>query len=150
MSYKRPFCPNCKLFWGKEAIGKLYKCSKCGRSLEFKDFNPYKGSLLGLLVIIGGALTLLIKAMPIIWIGGFIWGLSLINNAFASWGKVKELDGGIRHRNNFKIDISNIINRLKHLNWKITNCPSCGRKLRIPNKKVIVRCPKCGNSWTNT
>lgn len=46
----------------------------------------------------------------------------------------------------FKI-LENKINEKK--NYKITKCPSCGQKLRLPRKKgkIVVTCKRCSNKF---
>ncbi len=147
--YKRPYCPDCKLIWGKNSINKITQCSKCGVSLILEDFNPYKKSLLGILIIAGGCLTVFIGEFPIIWIGGFLWGISIIATAFQNWAKIRKLDGDIRKK---KIRFSlQFLKTIKN-RWKFTiiKCLSCEQKLRIPRirKKLRITCPKCKSSFT--
>ena len=70
MYYKRPYCSRCKLIWGKTSILRIINCNKCGKPLVLKDFNPYKKSLLGLLVIVLGLFTLFVGSF--MWFGGFL------------------------------------------------------------------------------
>jgi hypothetical protein len=90
--YSRPYCKNCKLIWGRYNIGFVLKCDKCGQPLILKSFNPWSKIIGGIFIIILGILTLLIPDIPIIWIGGFIAGGLIINNALSQWEKIKEID----------------------------------------------------------
>lgn len=90
--YARPYCKNCKLMWGRWNIGFVMKCTKCGRSLILKSFNPWFKFFLGLVIIVLGLSTFLFPFIPILWIGGFLWGGSLMFSGFDQWNKVKELD----------------------------------------------------------
>lgn len=144
MYYKRPYCPDCKLIWSNAAIGKAFNCNKCGNPLTLKDFNPYKKSLLGLLVIALGSLTFFIKEVPLIWIGGVLWGVSIIAYAFKNWLKVNALDK-IKTKKTHYSFIDSIKAVLKINKFIIVNCPSCGQKLRAPKikKNLRIRCPSC-------
>jgi hypothetical protein len=149
MYYKRPYCPDCKLIWGKDAIFRVTKCNKCGVSLILKDFNPYKKSLLGILIIGAGCLTFFIKEFPILWIGGFLWGISIIVTAFQNWERIRKLDGDIQERKFGALfdPIRTFINRRK---FTIINCINCEQKLRVPKirRKLKITCPKCRDSFT--
>lgn len=53
--YARPYCENCKLVWGKQNIGLVMSCTKCGRKLILKSFNPLPLYVRGLGIIsLGG------------------------------------------------------------------------------------------------
>lgn len=151
MSYKRPYCPDCKLIWGENAISRVAQCSKCGVTLILEDFNPYTKSILGLLIIAAGCLTFFIKEFPILWIGGFLWGISIIANAFQNWVRIKRLDENARNEKfHFPLQfIKTFINRHK---FAIIKCLNCEQKLRVPKirKKLRITCPKCKNSFIIT
>lgn len=89
--YARPYCENCKLIWGKQNIGLVMSCTKCGRKLVLKSFNPLPLCIKGLGIISLGGLTILF-GFPFFWIGGFLWGGQQIYNAFKQWGSVQDLD----------------------------------------------------------
>lgn len=147
--YKRPHCPSCNLIWGYDSIGKIINCTKCQQPLILKDFNPYKKLFIGLIVIALGSLTFLIKDFPIFWIGGFLWGLSIILYGFQNWQKIKKLDGNIRkvHKVNIIATVKNkikiFIQNLKYRNFTVMTCKSCGQRIRFPNRKLTITCPKC-------
>ena len=90
--YARPYCKYCKVLYGKQSIGIVLNCTKCGRSLILKSFNPWLKTIGGITVILLVFISLFYTQIPIIWIGGFILGPSLIINSFKQWGKVRELD----------------------------------------------------------
>lgn len=93
--YARPYCTTCKLLWGKQSIGTVLNCTKCGRRLVLKSFNPYAQCAKGLGIMSLGGLSMIL-GFPIIWIGGFLWGGQLIFHAFKQWGDVKALDNKTR------------------------------------------------------
>jgi ssDNA-binding Zn-finger/Zn-ribbon topoisomerase 1 len=148
--YKRPHCPNCNLIWEKTAIGRVIYCDKCGRPLILKDFDPYKKSLLGLLIIGLGLWTIFSQASSVLWFGGLLWGGSIIYYAFLNWDKVKELDGvkNITPRINVKSKLSEVINNVRYRKFTVVACNSCGQKLRFPKRKLLVTCPKCKNQFS--
>ena len=90
--YKRPYCPHCKVFYGKGAVGIVFKCAKCGRSLILKSVNPHLRTLGGILILVLASMTLLLAQSPIIWIGGFIWGVALLANGVKQHNSLKKLD----------------------------------------------------------
>lgn len=90
--YARPYCNRCKLIWGKRSIGSVLKCTKCGQNLILKSFNPLSQLLKGLGILSVGGLTMLTDQFPIIWIGGFLWGIQIIFNGFKQWNNVNSLD----------------------------------------------------------
>jgi hypothetical protein len=90
--YSRPYCKNCKLIWGKYSIGFVLKCTKCGRQLTLRSFNPWAKTITGAVIIIISLLTFLIPDVPIVWIGGFIVGGSVIYNGLNQWSEIEELD----------------------------------------------------------
>ena len=147
--YKRPFCPMCNLIWGKNAIGKIVKCTKCGLSLDLKNFNPFISASIGLLIILLGLTTFLIKDFPVFWIGGLIFGLAMIINGFSQWQKIKELDGEqtVTLRSIIIGKIRKIWRAFKYRNYIVASCMKCGQKLRYPKKRIRVTCPKCKYSF---
>lgn len=150
--HTRPYCPICNLIWSKNAIGRITSCTKCHGRVILKDFNPYGKLLLGLLIIGIGSITLLIKEIPIMWIGGFIWGLSTILYAFQNWSKIQKLDGTDEHKRHFSILPLSIRTYFNKRKFEIIECLSCKQKLRVPRlkKKLCVNCPKCQNSFVLT
>ncbi len=151
-NFTRPFCPVCNLIWGKASIGRITSCSKCKGPVILQDFNPYDKLFLGLVVIGIGGLTLLIKDIPIIWIGGFIWGISTILYAFQNWFKIKELDRTNEHKKHFSIIPFGIRSYFHQRMSEIIECSNCKQKLRVPKlkKKLNVTCPRCHNSFVLT
>jgi len=127
--YARPYCRSCKLIWGRASIGRLFTCTKCSRPLTLKSFNPWLKAAGGLCVIAGTAGTLLIPNVPVIWIGGFIWGGSLIVNGFRQWFKVRSLD----RSDDVELEIVD----------EIVSCPHCGTGNRIRSHSSRMR-PVCG------
>ena len=91
LQYYRPYCPHCKLIYGKQSIG-ILKCNKCGNSLIFKSFSPWLKIVMGILITILALGSTYIAESPIIWIGGFIMGPILIINSLDQWEKIRKLD----------------------------------------------------------
>ena len=89
--YARPYCPSCKLIWGKQSIGLVMNCTKCGQRLILKSFNPTPIYIRGLGIMSLGGLTILL-GLPIVWIGSFICGGQQIFNSFKQWNELKILD----------------------------------------------------------
>ena len=116
----RPYCSKCKALWGKQTIGKFNfkpivcktsyegtivagyiaaeRCPRCGGPVIMKSFNPWGKILGGLGILIISCVTLAIQILPIIWIGGFIWGVSMIVAGISVWSKAQSADenGGDR------------------------------------------------------
>ena len=90
--YLRPYCKNCKLIYSLIKNISLRNCTQCGKPLKLKSFNPYPYFFLGIVIFLISATTLIVSYMPIIWIGGFIWGISLMVKSFDNWNKIKDLD----------------------------------------------------------
>jgi predicted RNA-binding Zn-ribbon protein involved in translation (DUF1610 family) len=90
--HERPYCPHCRVFYGKGAVGFVFKCAKCGRSLILKSANPHLRTLGGILILVFASMTLLLAQSPIIWIGGFIWGVGLLANGVKQHNSLKKLD----------------------------------------------------------
>lgn len=151
-NFTRPYCPVCNLIWGKNAIGRITSCSKCHGSVILKDFNPYPKLFLGISIILLGGLTFFIKEFPIIWIGGFLWGISTILYAFQNWFKIQKLDGPDQHKKHFSILPLAVRAYFDKRQFKVIECSACKQKLRVPRlrKKLRVNCPKCQNSFILT
>jgi hypothetical protein len=90
--YDRPYCENCKLIYGKGSMGIILKCTKCGRPLILKSFNPYPKVIGGVIILILTISSFFINEIPIIWIGGLFLGVSMISNSLSQWNKIKKLD----------------------------------------------------------
>jgi hypothetical protein len=90
--YQRLYCESCKLIWGKKSFSLVLNCTKCNKPLIKKKFNPWMKAAYGLGIVFGGCLTLLMPGFPVIWIGGFLWGIRLIINGISQWTDIIELD----------------------------------------------------------
>jgi len=90
--YSRPYCENCKLIWGVGAIGQIVHCTECGAPLIWKSFNPWPRVGGGIALISVGLVTTFLWLIPIVWIGAYIWGGSLIYNAWRQWSKINKID----------------------------------------------------------
>lgn len=144
--YHRPYCEKCKLIYSAQSIGILSNCSKCGSPLVFKSFNPWPKTVGGFVVLALGVFTLLIEVIPIIWIGGFIWGASLIYSSRKQWSEVKKLDKEINQKikNNIK-SWSKAQQKAKKEVAVNLYCPNCGAKI----KESSNFCTKCGKKLKN-
>mgnify|MGYP001582186993 FL=1 len=86
----------------------------------------------GVIVLIFASLSAFLSSSPIIWIGGFIWGISLIaqgsnKQTYSSYSYV----GG------------------KYMEKEITTCSNCGQRLNIPKdrqKYTDIKCSNCHQS----
>ncbi len=58
-TYTRPYCDKCRLIWGKQSIGRVLSCNKCGQALVLKSFNPQPQLLKGMIVLTIASVTLL-------------------------------------------------------------------------------------------
>ena len=134
--YERPYCRKCKLIWGYGSIMRVVNCSKCGGPLSLKSFNPWLKALVGLGAILGGVLTIVTDVMPVIWIGGFLFGGSLIFHGFQQWMNIASLDRrdqkGSQHGESAGVCV-------------FLYCRKCSQKMRVPKGKgnIMVRCPSC-------
>lgn len=139
--YLRPYCEKCKLIWGNQSIGRVFKCTKCNRSLVLETFNPWPKVILGVGIICSGGLTLFVKEIPIIWVGGFLYGASLMINGLKQWSKIKELDDA-------KIGVKKETGN-DDANYEIINCGSCSTKIQALKGRGIIkiRCPKCSGEY---
>jgi len=143
--YSRPYCKNCNLIWGKQNIGYILNCTKCGRPLVLKSFNPWPSVIAGLIIICVGGLTLLISEIPIIWIGGFLFGGSLFLNGFGQWSKIQNLDQGTKKKKEEVLQKND-------LNKVIITCGKCSQKISVPKGKGVIKikCPKCSGQYRIT
>ena len=139
MKYERPYCASCKLIWGYQSIGRVLNCRQCGKPLTLKSFNPWLSALGGLGVIAIGGLTLAIRHIPIIWIGGFLFGGSLIINGLRQWFEIKELDAQDNNseaRGDRTPDDSQSI---------VITCGQCATEIRLKRGQGVTTttCPGC-------
>ena len=90
--YYRPYYRNCNLIWGRQAIGRVLKCTQCGSPLVLKSFNPWFKILGGVAIIGASVASIFMEWVPLIWIGGFILGSVLIFNAIKNQLRIRKLD----------------------------------------------------------
>lgn len=144
--YARLYCSNCKSIWSKTSIGTVLYCTKCGKALVLKSFNPWMDLLIGAGIISLGIATILYTQIPIMWIGGFLWGGQMIINGFRQWQKIKVLDGNEtptkQKPKSVKYDRNSVI----------ITCGRCFKKLRFSKGKGIItaKCPNCLNQFRIT
>lgn len=87
-----------------------------------------KELFIGILILAISACSLFIKSIPIIWIGGFIWGGSLI---------VKSLEKKKHHSYSYTTS---------EIEKEIITCDNCKQRIRVPKdrqKYVNITCPHC-------
>lgn len=139
MKYERSYCESCKLIWGRESLGRILNCTKCGHPLILKSFNPWLRALGGVIIMGLGALTLLVRQIPVIWIGGFIFGISIIIRGFSQWADVLALD-----RNDPK-PTKKPSKPKEDKNSEIFTCGQCAAKIYVPKNKgaTVITCPNC-------
>ncbi len=80
--------------------------------------------ILGVIILILAGITLLNVNVPIIWIGGFIWGISLLMRGVSEFNDKRH----IYHER------------------EIVTCNKCGQKVRMPldiDKHSEIICPAC-------
>ncbi len=90
--YLRPYCKKCNIIYSMIKNIGLKKCPSCNSSLVFKSFNPYPKIIGGFLILGLAILTVILSGSPIIWIGGFIWGIILIYSGADNWDEIIKLD----------------------------------------------------------
>ena len=135
--YHRLYCKNCKLIYGTQNIG-LLNCTKCGSPLIFKSFNPWLRTIGGALIIFFGMLTLTIEDFPIIWIGGFLWGASLIIISLKQWQDIKKIDTP-QYSSTMESQPK------EDENYITITCGNCGSRFSVRRGQGIIEkeCPKC-------
>lgn len=92
--------------------------------------------LAGVVIILLGIFTLVVPAIPLIWIGAFLWGGRLIYDGLTRWGTDKKSsDHPVISVEPPKDDPSNIV----------FNCGQCGRKAVVPKNQgtIKVKCLGC-------
>ena len=141
--YSRLHCENCKLVYGIEALGRVTHCSTCGRPLAMKSFDPWPKAIGAVALIGAGLATIFIAEMPIIWIGAFIWAISLLVSAFSQWSQIKDLDGGshqVAHANPIREELKD---DREHI---VVNCGACCHQYRVRRGGGVAKtkCPGCG------
>jgi predicted RNA-binding Zn-ribbon protein involved in translation (DUF1610 family) len=145
--YSRPYCKNCELIYGIGSIGYLKYCTQCGRPLIMKSFNPWYKFWGGVALITTGAITVFFSVIPIVWIGAFIWGFSLMINSFRQWRKIKKLDEA--RESQFvetKYKVRETQSKKDDKNHVVITCGACSHKIRVRRGQGIIkiRCPNCG------
>lgn len=136
--YVKPYCYSCRLIFGSSS---QLNCNKCGRPLIFKSFNPLKTLLKGLGFIFLGSTTLFMQWVPIIWIGGFLYGGSLIFNGFKQWSEIKTMD-----RSQEPSEKNEPVDDKDHI---VITCGICSKKFKVRRGQGItqIKCPDCFNIY---
>lgn len=160
--YQRPYCSNCKVLWGKQSIWFFNfkpivyedsyegtsiaayvaekKCPMCGGPVLLKSFNPWRKILGGIGILLASCAVVFIRILPIIWIGGFIWGFSMIAAGISTWSKVQSVDKKREEENQSKP-------LHEDKNYKIITCGDCYTQMRVKKGQGVIKikCPKCSN-----
>lgn len=135
-NYHRPYCVSCNSIYSIYTVGVLSNCPKCGRPLILKSFNPWIETVKGLVIILGFGVTLLF--LPIIWIGGLIWGAHIIYQGHKQWLEIRKLDKKIEQKIK---NVKSVEEEKKKSEISITSyCPNCG----VGIKKGASFCSQCG------
>lgn len=154
--YLRPYCRNCKIAYSLiKTIGSK-NCSKCGKELKLKSFNPWISVILGIIILIAGLATLITEEIPVIWIGGFLWGAIMLIDGFLKWGSIKELDQEIfLKKRRISSRLGRVLVRIISLNFIRKNkmeiiCKHCGHKNYIKRGGGLVKkkCWGCSLDFT--
>ena len=90
--YQRPYCKLCKTIFPHKAYGYVFQCPQCGQPLSSKSFDPRPKIAGGIALIIAGVVIIFLPAIPFVWIGAFIWGVSLIATSTWQWHKIQGMD----------------------------------------------------------
>jgi predicted RNA-binding Zn-ribbon protein involved in translation (DUF1610 family) len=116
------------------------QCPKCRGSIIYKSFNPWISTIGGILVLGGSLATVFISGIPVIWIGGFILGGSLLFKGFSQWSEIEKLDSPIDEKKN---KTQEPIEDQDHM---VVTCGSCFEKIKLRKGRgaTKTRCPKCG------
>ena len=108
-----------------------------------KSSEPLIKIIGGIIVILVGGLTLFLKQFPLIWIGGFIWGVMLIINGIKQLSeKTIYFDNGSIERNKY--------NGMKDTGSHIViTCGACSHKFYVKKGAGIIKikCPKCKHKY---
>lgn len=92
LTMKRPYCDNYKLIWSNYASDSIKYCSTCNNRIELRTFYPELKVVGGVLIILFALFTLFSDDSPVIWIGGFLFGGSLIVNGIEQFSSINKLD----------------------------------------------------------
>jgi predicted RNA-binding Zn-ribbon protein involved in translation (DUF1610 family) len=149
--YARPYCKNCKLVYGMRAIGLVTHCTQCGQPLTLKSVNPWPKTFGGIALISVGLVTIFFWMIPIVWIGAFIWGGSLIYKGWKQWSQVKKLDVASESphiKGEYEVPKpqsrkTNMKDDDKHV---VITCGACSYRFRVRRGQgtIKIRCPNCG------
>ena len=86
-----------------------------------------------------GGLTLAVRQVPVIWIGGLLFGGFIIVNAFRQWFRIVELDVKGR-QSNPEQQVPN-----DDSNFVVFTCGRCSTKIRVKRGEGVtsIICPNC-------
>jgi hypothetical protein len=131
----RPYCPSCKLIWGRQSLGLVRNCTQCGKPLTIKSYKPWLRILGGVSAITLGGVTIAVQQIPLIWIGGFLFGGSLVINGFRQWFKLLSLDMDRQKQEDLRDSLKKIV----------FTCGKCSTKFSVKRGRgeTTVSCPGC-------
>ena len=142
---KRPYCDNCKLIWSKYASDSIKYCSTCNNRIELRTFYPELKVVGGVLIILFALFTLFSDDSPVIWIGGFLFGGSLIVNGIEQFSSINKLD------NESAPNIPNKIPKEKKPdpNSVVFTCGNCKNQINAKKGQGIIKiqCTTCLNQF---
>lgn len=142
---ERPYCENCKLIWSKYASNSIKYCSQCNYPIVIKTFYPELKVIGGIISILIGLFTLLSESSSVIWIGGFLFGGSLIINGFNQFSTINKLDRDAKPNiPKQKPKVKKSIPKPDPNNIVIT-CGKCATKINVKKGQGIIKikCPNC-------
>jgi|GEM_PF-5587538 len=74
-SYELPYCSKCSKIYRRSQAG--IQCPVCGRWLGWKTFRPLWTAVAAVAAPAFALLTIIVGSIPVIWVGGFLAGITL-------------------------------------------------------------------------
>ncbi len=141
LTMKRPYCDNCKIIWSKYASDSVKYCLTCNNRIKIKTFYPELKVVGGVIIILFALFTLFSEDSSVIWIGGFLFGGSLIGLGIDQSSTINKLDRDSEPNipkqkpKEKKPDPNNIV----------ITCGNCGNQINVKKGQgiVTIQCSKC-------
>lgn len=135
---QRPYCSHCKIAWSKYDIGRIKQCSTCHSNLALASFYPMSKIIGGFAILIISLLTIVIMQIPIIWIGGFIVGITIMVNGIKEKKSLMRLDKKAKPKK--ETPPPKVNNK-----YLMVTCGACNTKIKVKKGQgiVTVKCPEC-------
>ena len=142
----RPYCESCKLIWSKHALHSVKHCTTCNQPVTQKEFYPEWKMIGGIVVIIIALFTLVSDNSNFIWIGGFLFGATLIYNGWNQSNELSELDEEAKP---YVPEQKPKHNDPPNPNMVAFTCGQCSTKISVPKEQGIVKikCPDCSREF---